>query len=88
MKAAWVVGLSAIIGSLVPILPFIFLPVSTSMWLSVLATALVLFGIGFYKARVTIGTPMRSGAEMMLIGTISALAGYVVGVLLKVPPLP
>ncbi|NWF64138.1 MAG: VIT1/CCC1 transporter family protein [Chloroflexi bacterium] len=28
MKAAWVVGLSAIIGSLAPILPFIFLPVS------------------------------------------------------------
>ncbi|MBK6645883.1 MAG: VIT1/CCC1 transporter family protein [Anaerolineales bacterium] len=88
MKAAWVVGLSAIIGSLVPILPFVFLPVSVSMWLSVLATALVLFGIGFYKARVTVGKPMRSGLEMMLIGTVSAMAGYLVGVLLKVPPLP
>jgi VIT1/CCC1 family predicted Fe2+/Mn2+ transporter len=88
MKAAWVVGLSAIIGSFVPIAPFLFLPVSTSMWMSVLGTALVLFGIGFYKARVTVGRPMRSGLEMMLIGTISALAGYLVGVLLKVPPLP
>lgn len=87
-KAAWVVGLSAIIGSLVPIAPFLFLPVSVSMWMSVLVTALVLFGIGFYKARVTVGKPMRSGAEMMLIGTISAMAGYLVGVLLKVPPLP
>lgn len=88
MKAAWVVGFSAIVGSLVPIVPFLFLPVSMSMWLSVLVTALVLFGIGFYKARVTVGTPMRSGTEMMLIGTISALAGYLVGVILKVPPLP
>ena len=88
MKAAWVVGLSAIIGSLVPIAPFMFLPVSVSMWMSVLVTALVLFGIGFYKARVTVGRPTRSGVEMMLIGTISALAGYLVGVLLKVPPLP
>ena len=88
MKAAWVVGLSAIIGSLVPILPFVFLPVSTSMWMSVLVTALVLFGIGFYKARMTVGKPTRSGLEMMLIGTISAMAGYLVGVLLKVPPLP
>lgn len=88
MRAAWVVGLSAIIGSLVPILPFIFLPVSVSMWMSVLVTALVLFAIGAYKARVTVGRPMRSGLEMMLIGTISALAGYLVGVLLKVPPLP
>lgn len=88
IKAAWVVGLSAIIGSLVPIAPFLFLPVSTSMWLSVLVTALVLFGIGFYKARMTVGHPTRSGVEMMLIGTVSALAGYLVGVLLKVPPLP
>ncbi|HNC07540.1 MAG TPA: VIT1/CCC1 transporter family protein [Anaerolineales bacterium] len=88
MKAAWVVGLSAIIGSLVPIVPFMVLPVSVSMWLSVLVTALVLFGIGAYKARVTVGRPMRSGLEMMLIGTISALAGYLVGVILKVPPLP
>lgn len=88
MKAAWVVGLSAIIGSLVPIVPFIFFSVSVSMWMSVLVTALVLFGIGFYKARVTVGKPMRSGTEMMLIGTISAMAGYLVGVLLKVPPLP
>lgn len=88
MKAAWVVGLSAVIGSLVPILPFVFLPVSTSMWMSVLVTALVLFAIGFYKARVTVGHPTRSGLEMMLIGTISAMAGYLVGVLLKVPPLP
>ena len=88
MKAAWVVGLSAVIGSLVPILPFMFFPVSVSMWVSVLVTALVLFAIGFYKARVTVGHPSRSGFEMMLIGTISALAGYLVGALLKVPPLP
>ena len=88
MKAAWVVGLSAIIGSLVPIVPFLFFSVSVSMWMSVLVTALVLFGIGFYKARMTVGKPMRSGTEMMLIGTISAMAGYLVGVLLKVPPLP
>lgn len=87
-RAAWVVGLSAIVGSLVPIAPFVFLPVSISMWMSVLVTALVLFGIGAYKARMTVGRPMRSGMEMMLIGTISALAGYLVGVILKVPPLP
>ena len=88
MKAAWVVGLSAIIGSLVPIAPFLFFSISISMWMSVLVTALVLFAIGFYKARMTVGKPMRSGTEMMLIGTISAMAGYLVGVLLKVPPLP
>ena len=88
VRAALVVGFSAIIGSLVPLFPFIFLSVSTSMWLSVLVTALVLFAIGAYKARVTVGKPMKSGLEMAVIGTISALAGYLVGYLLKVPPVP
>jgi VIT1/CCC1 family predicted Fe2+/Mn2+ transporter len=87
-KAAWVVGISAVLGSLVPVVPFLFLPVVTSMWMSVVVTALVLFGIGAYKARMTVGKPMRSGVEMMIIGTLSALAGYLVGVILKVPTVP
>jgi VIT1/CCC1 family predicted Fe2+/Mn2+ transporter len=87
-RAAWVVGISAVIGSLVPLAPFPFLPVGTSMWVSVLITAAVLFAIGFYKARITVGRPIRSGFEMTVIGTISALAGYAVGALLKVPAAP
>lgn len=87
-RAAWVVGLSAVIGSLVPLAPFMFLSVSLSMWISVLWTAAVLFGIGFYKARVTIGKPFKSGLEMAVIGTVSAMAGYLVGYLLKVPVVP
>ena len=87
-RAAWVVGLSAVIGSLVPLAPFPFLPVTTSMWVSVLVTAVVLFGIGFYKAHITVGRPTRSGVEMAIIGTLSALAGYAVGSLLKVPAVP
>ena len=87
-KAALVVGFSAIVGSLIPLAPFALLPVGHSMWVSVVITALVLFVVGFYKARVTIGHPGRSGLEMALIGTLSALVGYAVGALLKVPPSP
>jgi predicted membrane protein (TIGR00267 family) len=87
-RAAWVVGLSAVIGSLIPVVPFLFLPVTASMWASMLVTALTLFAIGAYKARMTVGKPIRSGLEMMIIGTLSALAGYLVGVLLKIPAAP
>ena len=87
-RAAWIVGISAIIGSLVPVVPFLIFSVATSMWMSVVITALVLFIIGAYKARMTVGKPMRSGLEMMIIGTLSAMAGYLVGVLLKVPTVP
>jgi len=85
MRAAWIVGVSAVVGSLVPLAPFLFLSVAASMWLSVLVTAMVLFAIGAYKAHVTIGRPLRSWIEMAVIGTLAALAGYLVGVLLKIP---
>ena len=85
MRAALVVGLSAIIGSLIPLIPFAFLPVDISMIVSGIITALVLFGIGAYKAQKTVGHPGKSGLEMAAIGTISALVGYAIGMLFKVP---
>jgi len=88
LRSALVVTIAAIIGSLIPILPFFFLPVGTSMWLAVLIAAVVLFVVGAYKARITIGKPVRSGLEMAVIGTVSAMAGYAVGALLKVPSAP
>ena len=81
-------NLSALAGSLVPLLPFFFLNVGSSIWLSILLAALTLFVVGVYKARVTIGRPLRSGIQMAVIGTISALAGYVVGLIFKVPTVP
>jgi VIT1/CCC1 family predicted Fe2+/Mn2+ transporter len=86
LRIAVVVGFSAIVGSLIPLLPFAFLSVKMSMWASVVIAALTLFVVGVYKARVTVGHPGRSGLEMAIIGTLSALVGYVVGILLKVPP--
>jgi len=86
IKSALVVGLSAVVGSLVPLAPFAFLPVAYSMGVAVVVTALVLFGVGAYKARTMVGHPGKSGLEMAVIGTLSALAGYAVGALFKVPP--
>ncbi len=88
IKSALVVGLSAVVGSLVPLAPFAFLPVDPSMVVAVVITALVLFGVGAYKARSTVGHPGKSGLEMAVIGTLSALVGYVVGALFKISPTP
>jgi predicted membrane protein (TIGR00267 family) len=88
IKSALVVGFAAIVGSLIPLAPFIFLPVVHSMWVAVVVTALVLFGVGVYKARTTVGHPGKSGLEMALIGTLSALVGYAVGALFKIPQTP
>lgn len=88
LKSALVVGVAAIIGSLIPLVPFMFLPVGLSMVISIVITAVVLFGVGFYKAKTMVGHPGKSGLEMALIGTISALVGYAVGAVLKAPTVP
>jgi VIT1/CCC1 family predicted Fe2+/Mn2+ transporter len=85
-KSALVVGLAAMVGSLIPLLPFALLGVGASMIVSVVLTAAVLFGVGAYKAKVMVGNPGRSGLEMAVIGTLSALVGYAVGAILKLPP--
>ena len=83
-SSAVIVALSAIIGSLIPLLPFIFWPLPVSMWLSLAISALTLFAVGVYKAGVTtIGKPARSGMEMAVIGTVSAMIGYAIGLLFK-----
>lgn len=88
LRSALIVGVAAIVGSLIPLTPFAFLAVGPSMWVSVLISALTLFAVGVYKARVTVGHPAKSGLEMAVIGTVSALVGYAVGALLKLPPTP
>src|SRR5512143_1216575 len=88
LRSALVVGGSALVGSLIPLVPFLILPVHLSIGISILAAALVLFVVGAYKARITVGRPWKSGIEMALIGTVSALVGFAVGLVLKVPTGP
>jgi len=87
-NSAILVGFSALIGSFIPLFPFFFWTVNLSIILSIIIAALTLFVVGVYKARVTVGKPFRSGMEMAIIGTLSALAGYVVGWIFKVPTVP
>ena len=74
-----IVGISALAGSFIPILPFMVLPISQAIWWSIGVSALVLFLAGVYKAKTTIGRPIRSGIQMLLIGLGAATAGYLIG---------
>jgi vacuolar iron transporter family protein len=87
-RSALVVGIAAIVGSLIPLAPFLFLSVGASIWIALIVSALTLFVVGVYKARITVGHPGKSGLEMAAIGTVSALVGYLVGLILKVPATP
>ncbi len=82
LREGIVVGVASVIGSLIPLIPFFFMPVAPAMLASVGLALLVLFGGGALKARLTTGVWWKSGAEMALIGGAAALLGYAVGLLL------
>ncbi len=83
LRSAGVVGTSTLVGSLIPLLPFLFLDVKTGIITSLIISGLFLFTIGALKAKLSIGNWKRSGFELMVIGIIAALIGYGVGLLLK-----
>src|SRR3989344_8128055 len=84
LKSATIVGLSAVIGSLVPVLPFFIFNVKLGMGYALILSIAALFIVGSAKAKVTIGDWKRSGLEMAIVGTVAALVGYFVGTLLGV----
>ena len=79
---SFVVGLSALIGSLIPLVPFMFLPVNEAMVWGMISSVLSLFVFGAAKSKVTAGHWLKSGVELTIIGTVAALLGYLVGVFL------
>jgi predicted membrane protein (TIGR00267 family) len=78
-RGSFVVGFSALVGSFVPLTPFFLLPISSAITCSLIVSAIVLFFIGLYKAKSTIGSPLKTGIQMVLIGMGAALAGYYIG---------
>lgn len=82
VRDAAIVGSSAFIGSLIPLIPFMFFGVGESIILSLVISTLVLFAVGAYKARITVGKWWKSGIEMAAVGMVAAMAGWLVGKLL------
>lgn len=77
-RSAILVGMAAVVGSLVPLMPFFFTrnDILLGILVSLVVSAVTLFAIGWYKAKMTVGRPSRSGLQMLAIGITSALAGF------------
>jgi len=86
-RVAAVVGFASLIGSLIPLAPFFFFPVQQAVLYALAISTIVLFAGGFVKAKLTIGSPMRSGFEVAIIGIVAAIAGYLIGSVLGASPL-
>ncbi len=79
IKAAAIVGVSAIVGSLIPLAPFAFFGVVEAIAASLVISTITLFAVGAYKAKVTVGDWKKSGLEMAGVGMLAAIAGYLIG---------
>ncbi len=76
---SFVVGLSALIGSIIPIIPILFIPVKYSWLGSLIFSGLSLALVGYLKGK-TIGiSPFKGSLQLAVIGIISAIAGYIIG---------
>lgn len=84
IKAGILTGLSFAIVSVIPVLPFAFMEVSSAVITAVIASIACLFGVGASKAIFTRKSWIRSGLEMMAIGTLAAAATYAIGLAIPV----
>jgi VIT1/CCC1 family predicted Fe2+/Mn2+ transporter len=84
MKSAVVVGLAAVIGSILPLISFFIFPITPAIIGSIIISAIALFITGSIEAKITVGNWVRKGFQLMIIGMAAALIGFLVGKLLGV----
>ncbi|KAI3902402.1 hypothetical protein MKX01_011649 [Papaver californicum] len=77
LESAFTIAFAYILGGLVPLLPYMFIPDAVkAMLTSVGVTLIALLFFGFVKGHFTGNRPFRSAFETALIGTIASAAAY------------
>ena len=79
LQGALVMGTSFGLGAFVPVLAYVVLPIGIATWAAVVATGAVLFGIGVVKSRWTRRSWLRSGVEILVLGAVAGIAGFLFG---------
>ena len=88
LRSFFVVLTATIFGSIVPLLPFIFTgSVELGAIASVILSGIVLFVIGYYEAKKTVGSMWRTGLQLTIIGLSAGFAGYLIGHFISLIPL-
>ncbi len=77
-----VTGVSTAVGALIPLVPFLLLPVESAFWVSLAVSMAAHFAVGAARSVFTGRSLMASGRDMFLVGFGVAIAGYVIGDLL------
>lgn len=79
LTSALTIAFSYIVGGLIPLSPYIFIPVArNALVVSVIATLLALLIFGYIKGFFTGTNPIRSGLQTALIGGLAAGAAFLI----------
>ncbi len=76
---ALVMGVAYLLGGLIPVVPYLTLPIHTAMPISIGGTLLALFLFGGLKGRIVKQIWWRSGLEMLSVAGVAALVGFLIG---------
>ncbi len=79
LRGALVMGVCYLLGGMIPIAPYLLLPVRASFLPSVLLTTAALFLTGLWIGHLTKRSPWRSGVEMVVVSLLAAGIGYGIG---------
>ena len=76
-KSALNIGLSYIVGGIIPLSPYFFISHSEdALKISIVATLICLFVFGYFKSKVTGVHPLGGALRVMLIGAMAAAAAF------------
>lgn len=77
LQSAFTIAIAYIFGGMVPLIPYVFIPVaSEAVVASVILTLIALFIFGFAKGYFTGNEPIKSGLQTALIGAIASAAAF------------
>jgi len=76
-KSAFNIGMSYVVGGLVPLLPYFFVhDTLQGLKLSAIVTLICLFIFGYFKSKMTGVAPISGALKVLFIGALAALAAF------------
>jgi VIT1/CCC1 family predicted Fe2+/Mn2+ transporter len=79
VRSSFLIFVATLIGHLIPLVPFLWMPQTPALVVAIVLSAVVLFGVGVYSAVTLVGDWWRSGTRMLLIGLGAAGVGFLIG---------
>lgn len=81
-KGGIIMGVSYILGGLIPLLPYVLLPLGQAILLSIGVTLVGLFILGVYVTKYSGRSWLKSGLEMLVLAGLAGAIGFGVGQLM------